>query len=78
MKTAVSVPDPIFRAGERVAKRLRISRSELYARALAEFVKERSDEDVTRRLDEVYAGQRSALDPALAELQAGALDPEGW
>jgi len=32
MKTAVSVPNDVFRAAERAAKRLGISRSELYAR----------------------------------------------
>lgn len=78
MKTAVSLPDPLFRAGERVAKRLRISRSELYARALAEFVNEKNAGDVTQRLNAVYAGQPSAIDPRLVELQADALDPEAW
>jgi len=38
MKTAVSVPDEVFDEAEHLAKRLKISRSELYAKALAEFV----------------------------------------
>ena len=36
MKTAVSVPDEVFRAAERQARRTRKSRSQLYAEALAE------------------------------------------
>jgi hypothetical protein len=37
-KTAVSIPDPVFKAGEAAARRLGISRSELYARALSEYL----------------------------------------
>lgn len=32
MKTAISIPDPIFEAAEGFARRLGMSRSELYAR----------------------------------------------
>ena len=38
MKTAVSLPDEVFDEAEHLAKRLKISRSELYAKALAELV----------------------------------------
>jgi hypothetical protein len=78
MKTAVSVPDPIFRAGERAAKKLGMSRSQLYATALAEFVRTRMPSDVKERLDAVYAAQDSTLDPALDALQRDALEPETW
>ncbi|MEQ9238858.1 MAG: hypothetical protein RIG66_32775 [Coleofasciculus sp. E2-BRE-01] len=39
MKTAVSIPDPIFEAAEAMSKRLGLSRSELYARALQAYFK---------------------------------------
>ena len=78
MKTAISVPDALFRTGERVAKKLSMSRSQLYATALAEFVRTRVSADVTRRLDEVYARESSALDPVLDDLQRQALDSEDW
>ena len=38
MKIAVSIPDPIFAQAEGLAKRLKLSRSGVYARALDEFV----------------------------------------
>jgi len=38
MKTAISLPDDLFKSGDSLAKRLGVSRSELYARALADFV----------------------------------------
>lgn len=51
MKTAISVPDQIFDEGENLAKRLKVSRSELYARALAEFVSRHAPEAVTEALN---------------------------
>lgn len=55
MKIAVSVPDPLFRDAEAVSRRLRVPRSQLYARALEAFVRTHSAEDVTARLDAVIA-----------------------
>ncbi|HXA29230.1 MAG TPA: hypothetical protein VN193_10845 [Candidatus Angelobacter sp.] len=78
MKTAISIPDATFQAAERVAKRLDLSRSELYARAVARFVAEHSAEGVTAALDRVYAEQPSAVDPLLAELQRASVAAEEW
>lgn len=78
MKTAVSIPNPVFEAAEELARRLGVSRSELYARALADFLEKRLDRRVTERLDEVYAREESRLDPALARLQAASLPRDEW
>ena len=61
VKTAVSIPDPLFQAADRLARRRRISRSALYAEAL-ELLLAANDTDVeiTARLDEVYAERRTA------------------
>lgn len=71
MKVAVSVPDPVFHAAERVSRRMRMSRSRLYATAVGAFVRQHSDEDVTQQLNEVYATNSSKLDPAF---EAASLD----
>ena len=78
MKTAVSIPDPVFAAAEELAGRLGVSRSELYARALSEYVEDHLQRHVTARLDEVYAEQDSELDPALARLQSASLADDEW
>ena len=52
MKTAVSIPDDVFEDAERLASRLHTSRSQLYARALAEFVARHDDDEVTSRMDQ--------------------------
>lgn len=78
MKTAISIPDRLFRAGERAARKLGMSRSQLYATALAEYVKAHVPTDVTKRLDAVYAEHDSRLAPELDELQRDVLEPEAW
>ena len=77
VKTAVSIPDPIFEAADRLARRRRVSRSELYAEALARLIEADETSQVTDRLDDVYSARPSELDADLAELQALAID-EDW
>ena len=67
MRTAVSVPDPVFRAAERLVQRLGISRSQLYSRALRAYFERYDADETTRRLNEVYAKESSELDPVIAK-----------
>ena len=53
MKTAVSIPDEVFEDAERLAKRLNRSRSEVYSRALAEYVARHTPDEVTEAMDRV-------------------------
>lgn len=53
MKVAVSIPDDIFAEAEALAKRLKATRSDIYSRALGEFVGHHSAEQVTERMNEV-------------------------
>ena len=53
MKTAISLPDDLFRAAERHAKRLRKSRSQLYAEALAEYLARHAPDEVTEAMNMV-------------------------
>ena len=78
MKTAVSVPDPVFQAGERLAHRLGLSRSRLYTEAIREYVARRDDDDITRRLNAVYDRESSEADPVLTRLASRALPKESW
>jgi len=77
VKTAVSIPDPIFEAADRLARRRRVSRSELYAEALARLIDADETSRVTERLDDIYSARPSELDADLAALQALAID-EDW
>jgi len=80
VKTAISIPDAIFEEAERVAKRRGVSRSELYAKAVDEYVKSERFLGVRERLDGVYGrdGEESRLDAALAAVQSVSLDQDDW
>ena len=55
MKTAVSLPDDLFAQVDRLARRSRRSRSEVYRAALREYVARHAPDEVTARLDAVVA-----------------------
>ena len=78
MKIALSIPDDLFASAENLGKRLGISRSRLYATALADFVAKHQDRKVTERLNAVYATEDSRLDPATRRLQARSLPRDEW
>ena len=73
MKTAVSVPDDLFRQAEAAARRLRVSRSRLYATAISEFLNRQHGNDVTERLNEVYSRRVAKVDSALLRAQLRSL-----
>jgi len=70
MRAAVSIPDSVFKAAEKLARRLGVSHSRLYRFALERFVQDHDDDAITAKLDEVYATERSTLDPVLQSIQS--------
>jgi predicted transcriptional regulator len=78
MKTAISVPDDLFRTAEAAARRLRVSRSKLYATALADFLERQQSDTITERLDEIYKRRPAKLDPALHRAQLKSIQKESW
>ena len=78
MKVALSIPDDLFESAETLGKRLGVSRSRLYATALADFVAKHQTRKVTARLDAVYVTEESRLDTSVRRAQARSLPPETW
>ena len=80
MKTAISIPDALFEAAERVAQKLRISRSEFYQRAVKKYLEDHSDMVIRETLDELYGEDPDIgrLDPGIEYLQDAALREEEW
>lgn len=75
MKTAISLPDPVFRSAEQLAARLGISRSELYCRAIRDLLARHDDAAITQQLDAVYGSpaNNTGLEPGLAAMQVRAI-----
>ena len=79
MKTAISLPDPLFKSADALARRLGVSRSQLFANAVAEFIAQHDRARLTERLNAVYSD--SADEPpdlALAAVQARSLPRDQW
>ena len=51
MKTAISIPDDVFTQADALARELKQSRSQLYARAVREYVARHSADNVTAALN---------------------------
>ena len=78
MKVALSIPDELFETAETVGKRLGVSRSRLYATALAEFLSKHRGKRVTDRLNAVYGTEESRVDSAVRQLQRRSLERDAW
>ena len=65
MKTAISLPDALYEDAEKTARAMGIPRSQLFARALSEFLKRHKREEITQRLNEVYEKVENQTTPEL-------------
>ncbi len=73
VKTAVSIPDQIFEAAERVSKRMGVSRSRLYTLAIEQLIERQQGRGIQELLDEIYATEDSHLDETLADMQTASI-----
>lgn len=80
VKTAISIPDALFEAADRLARRLGMTRSELYQRAVAAFLERHEAQAVTDVLNELYERhpQSGALDRGVELLQTLSLAEDDW
>lgn len=78
MKTAVSLPDAVFRAAERQARRMKKSRSQLYADALAEYLVRHAPDEVTEAMNQVVDRLKEPLDPFVAAAARRVLERTEW
>jgi predicted transcriptional regulator len=78
MKTAVSVPNEVFERAERLAKRLKVSRSELYSRALREYLALHSPDEVTAALNGLCEELDTGAEEFVREAGRRLLESSDW
>jgi len=78
MKVAVSIPDDVFDDAEQMARQLKTSRSNLYARALAEFVERRAPDRITQAINEVVDEVGAIPDSFTKAAARRALERSEW
>ena len=64
MKTAISIPDRVFQEAERLAARLKKSRSQIYSEAVSEYVARRDPDRITEEINAVCAEVDTRPDPS--------------
>jgi metal-responsive CopG/Arc/MetJ family transcriptional regulator len=78
MKTAISLPDVLFKEAEATAKELGISRSELFRTALEDFLRRRRASETTQRLNKSYTENPPEPDPFLDHLVLEGMKRTEW
>lgn len=78
MKTAVSIPDPVFKEAEILAKRLGITRSKLYANALGAFVASHAPDSITDAMNAALDAAGSDADVFSQQGASRILERSEW
>jgi len=78
MKTAISIPDDVFKAAERYARRAQKSRSQLYAEAVSEYLARHAPDAVTEAMNKVVAELTEPMDPFVAAAARRILERSEW
>jgi predicted transcriptional regulator len=78
MKTAISIPDAVFTRAERLKRRLGKSRSQLYAEAIAEYVRRHDTAEVTESWNRVCDEPEAGVDPDLHAAALRVLEDTEW
>ena len=78
MKIAISIPNDVFEEAEHLAERLCTSRSQLYTKALAEFLARHDDDRVTAAMNAVIDAVGPAPDDFTREAAVQALRRVEW
>ena len=78
MKTAISIPDKLFLAADQYAKIHGVSRSHLYASAVAKFLEQHPTDHITKQLNEIYSVKPATLNKDLSNMQFNSIEKEEW
>jgi metal-responsive CopG/Arc/MetJ family transcriptional regulator len=78
MKTAVSIPDDVFEEAERLATELQTSRSQLYSRALRDYVARHAPDRLTEAMNRVVDAVGTEIDDFSRRASYRALEQVEW
>jgi metal-responsive CopG/Arc/MetJ family transcriptional regulator len=78
MKTAISIPDKIYRDAERLSRRLKKSRSQVYTEAVTEYIARHDPEAVTDAMNKVCEAVDTRPDPGISRAARRVLEAVEW
>jgi metal-responsive CopG/Arc/MetJ family transcriptional regulator len=65
VKTAISIQKPLFERADKLARKMKVSRSRLFVIALEEYIKRRQNRELLEQLNAVYADEPDPLEESL-------------
>jgi len=78
MKTAVSIPDDVFERADRLARRSRRSRSDVFSAALREYLARHAPDEVTEAMDRACAAATGDGDDFVSSAARRTLEQIEW
>ena len=78
MKTAVSIPDEVFKGAERLARRTKRSRSRLFSDALKEYLARHTPDQVTEAMDRAIDELGDSRDTFVSSATRRVLEKSKW
>jgi hypothetical protein len=78
MKTAISVSDEVFELSEKLAKKLKVSRSKIFAMGVKKLAEEHDEDKITERLNKFYDKEKAEIDPVVMKMATLSLPKDEW
>lgn len=78
MKTAISVPDEVFETSKRLARKLKVSRSAVFAMGIQKLAEQHDDDEITAKLNEYYGKNKAEPDAVVMQMAALSLPNDEW
>ena len=78
MKSAISIPDDVFKGAERLARRTKKSRSQLFSDAVREYVARHAPDEVTEAMNRVCDEVGDTRDPFVSAAARRILERVEW
>ncbi len=78
MKTAISVQSDVFQLREKLAKKLKVSRSAIFAMGVKKLAEEHDEDEIIAQINRVCEKVDTSLDPTVRQYQNRILQREKW
>lgn len=82
MKTAISIPDDLFKSVEELASALHLSRSQIFSEAVRNYIEKMRNEKILKTLNKVYSEVETEAETKLRKFRkkhyAKSLKTEKW
>ena len=70
--------DDVFQLSENLARKLKVSRSKIFAMGVKKLAEEYDEDEVTEKLNRFYEKEKAEIDPVILKMAALSLPNDKW